>query len=67
MVVVLDAPSERPLQRFPRNLSYIFPVIERTRFCDRQTHTQTDRQTQGESNIIALCQFVKLYMGLQCT
>ena len=35
--------------KFCRVISYSFQVIEQTRFCDRQT----DRQTQRENNITA--------------
>ena len=51
MVVVHDTPFECALQMYEFSSKYLlqFQVIERTRFCDRQT----DRQTQWEKQYVS--------------
>ena len=57
MALVHDTSSQCALQMYEVSFKYLYQVIERTRFCDGQTDTQThrptDRQTQGEKQYVS--------------
>ena len=69
MVLVDDTLSECALQKYEVSLKYFngYQVIERTRFCDEQTHRQTQGGKIYMQELWFLCMTHGLNVLYKCT